>query len=567
MFVPVPSPKEMAVWDAETIKLGIPEEVLMENAARAALDVLLGMMPEEYALGGLRGAKILLVMGAGNNGGDAACLARHLCDAGAYPVLIRGKAGEIEGKTARLYENLARNAGVNVEILGDTIDVMGAWAKIFPNSFPDILIDGLLGTGFCGALRARESEIIAHMNALAVRGKCTVVALDVPSGLDANSGHAAEHTVRADITVCFQAAKPGLLMPESAPWVGKLVVRPIGIPRQVMEQNPASSRLWLCPWQMPSQTQIKPLAADEIMGVLGMDNTAASYFVQATPKLSRYNSHFLDKSDGPSHKGEAGKVLIIGGGRGMSGAIRLAAWGALRAGAGLITVAAPAAEMLAIQASLAEVVTIPLPEIDEKEWSADHVTLLAPTLKSCRAVVIGPGMGRENGAEDFLEAVLTLPDRPSFILDADALFALAKRPNLLKFLHQDDILTPHPGEAAFLLSASTPLVQADRVAALHALHVKAHAIWVLKGAGTLISSTPVTLCPWHVPTLAVAGSGDVLAGLIGALVAQKFSSPLAASFGVYWHALAGLHLLQHFPMRGNSPQDIADALPLARIWL
>lgn len=561
MFVPVASPKEMARWDVEAVKLGIPEAVLMENAARAALDVLV----EE--VGNLRGAKILLVMGNGNNGGDAACLARHLSDLGAYPLLVRANDGKLAGESARLNEDLARKLGVPVENFGQGSKPGEIFGSSLSNVLPDIIVDGLLGTGFHGELRAKESDIIAQINSLADRSKCRVLALDVPSGLDACSGKASPNTVKASITVCFQTAKPGVLLPEAAPYVGKLAVRPIGIPRMIMAQSPASARLWLCPWHCESGKQeVWEAAKPHYM------NYTASYAMQTTPQLPQLpqcGQHFPLCAKGPAHKGEAGRVLIIGGAYGMSGAPRLAAWGALRGGAGLVTVAAPAAEIGAIQTDLPEALTIPLPRQRDREgdgeWSGEHARLLTPTLATCNAVIVGPGMGRHNHAEDFLQALLQLPKRPPFVLDADALFALAARPALLDLLQAHDVLTPHPGEAALLLGISTAQIQADRFAAIASLRAKTLGTWVLKGAGTLIASDTLTICPWHVPTLAVAGSGDVLAGLIGALVAQSMVE--AASLGVYWHALAGLLLLHDFPGRGNSPRDIADALPRARLYL
>ena len=178
-------------------------------------------------------------------------------------------------------------------------------------------------------------------------------------------------------------------------------------------------------------------------------------------------------------------------------------------------------------------------------------------------MVFGPGLGRSPGAADVTEALLHIPDRPPMVIDADALFVLAHRPELLALLRPCDVLTPHPGEAATLLGTGARDVQADRFGALAALASLAPAVWVLKGEGTLIASPgePSVISPWQVPQLAVAGSGDVLAGLTGALLAGKYPAPLAATLGVWLHAFAGMSLSREFPMRGNGPHDIANILP------
>jgi NAD(P)H-hydrate epimerase len=223
-------------------------------------------------------------------------------------------------------------------------------------------------------------------------------------------------------------------------------------------------------------------------------------------------------------------------------------------------VAGPESVLHAVRATEAALTTRNVPGA---EWSTEAADALAQDVSAAKAVVFGPGLGRSEGAADFAEALLSLPQRAPMVLDADALFALAKRPHLLAELRPCDILTPHPGEAATLLGLSTAEVQADRFGALARLAELAPAVWVLKGAGTLISvpGEPAVISPWNVPQLAVAGSGDVLAGAIGTFLAQGYPSGLAATLGVWLHALAGLRLSESFPMRGNSPRDIASAMP------
>ena len=551
MFAPVPTPAEMADWDRAAAALGLPEEVLMENAARAAFAAL------RRHYGPLRGARVLLVMGGGNNGGDAACLARHLLDAGALPRVLHTRPLSAARGAARRYALLARRLGVPFAPARPERPAAWAWSPALSVSravsdiVPDIVVDGLLGTGFSGPLRPAEAAVAARINALAGAGSF-ILALDVPSGFDAGSGRAAPDAVRATLTVTFQAPKPGLLVPEAAAHTGRLEVCPIGIPAAA--RAAASYRLWRGPASAQSAD-----ATDVFTVSRGPD-------LPRPRRARRPDRAEAVASSGPAHEGEAGRVLVIGGSEGMSGAPRLAALGALRGGAGLVEAAVPVASMPEVRAELPEALTVALPRVGENhaaEWAARHVDLLAPALASARAAVVGPGMGRDNGAGDVLTALLGLPARPPLVLDADALYALAGRPDLLAGLGGRDVLTPHPGEAARLLGLSAADVQADRFGALAALAALAPAVWVLKGAGTLIAcpGEASIIVPYNVPQLAVGGSGDVLAGLIGALLAAGQTAPDAACVGVHLHALAGLALAGPYPRRGNGPRDIAAALP------
>ena len=560
----------MADWDKAALSLGLSGDALMENAARAAFAAL------RHFYGPLRGARVLLIMGGGNNGGDAACLARHLLDAGALPRVLHMKPLSAARGAARRYALLARRLGVPFAPAHSRRASRGraslSWSAFsdVPSAVPDIVVDGLLGTGFCGPLRQAEAAVIAGINALADAGAC-VLALDLPSGLDAGSGRAAPDAVRASLTVTFQAPKPGLLIPEAAAYTGRLEVWPIGIPAAA--RSAASFRLWRGPASGRGADITDPFVVSH--GLTGLAAWDA-------PRPGRPGGRRPDAGSaapagwgepagaaglaGPAHKGEAGRVLIIGGGAGMSGAPRLAALGALRGGAGLVEVAVPAASMPEVRASLPEALTVALPRPEENrhaQWSARHLDALAPALAAARAVVIGPGMGRMNGADQLLAALLELSARPPLVLDADALHALAERPEFLTRLDKRDILTPHPGEAARLLGLSTARLREDRFGALSRLAALAPAVWVLKGPGTLIAcpGEASILVPWNVPQLAVGGSGDVLAGLVGSLLAAGYSAPDAACAGVHLHALAGLSLAGRYPRRGNGPRDIADALP------
>ncbi len=506
MLDALPTPSEMAQWDREAIRLGIPGFTLMENAAREALHVL------EMEAGPLRGKKVLLFMGAGNNGGDAACLARHLQDCGASAIVVHtrplGKARGDAGKHVRL----ARRCGVAFLSARE-------WMRTPDLLSPDIVADGLLGTGFSGTLRPLETALVEAINRL--RSRAFVLALDIPSGLSGLMGTPCPIAVNAHATVTFEAPKPGVVLPAAQAFVGRLHVRQIGIPSSVRRAFPASLRL------------------------LG----ASSLRVLPSPESF-------------AHKGRAGHVLIAGGSPQFAGAAHLAALGALRTGAGLVTVAAPEGFLDRIRGGRADFMSLPLPG---NSWTPEALPTLLALLPRCTALAIGPGMGRSPEAAEVAARLLGAEHRPPAVIDADALVNLAAI-DALSCVRPTDILTPHPGEAARLLKSSTADIQNNRFQALDALKRLAPAVWVLKGEGTLIGRfgqqpEPVAVCPCAEPNLAVGGSGDVLAGCAAALLAQGIEAFNAAQAAVMLHALAGKRLRETFPHRGNSASDIADALP------
>ena len=351
MFVPVPTAEEMSRWDAGAIALGMAEEVLMENAARCAMDSL----RQHWAARGrsLSGASVLLLAGSGNNGGDAFCMARHLLDAGAKPILICTREPEGYRGAASHWLNVAISLGVPVF----SADAWEDNAEGIPTR-PDIAVDGLLGTGFRGALREREARLVAKFNAL---GADFVLAVDIPSGLDSRTGRPCPDAVRAHATVSFQAAKPGLLVPEARIFTGLLDVRPIGMPRRVQEEIRPSFRTWLLPAQIPGDraSNISPCALP----------------AGATP-ATPWNA--------PAHKGEAGRVIVIGGCADYVGAPCLAGLAALRAGAGLVTVAGPEAVLNAVRFSMPALTT---QGIGADSWNKDAAPALAPALASAKSVL------------------------------------------------------------------------------------------------------------------------------------------------------------------------------------
>jgi NAD(P)H-hydrate epimerase len=502
-FDSLPTPAEMAAWDAASVhECGLSFLALMENASREAMHALVG------EVGDVRGKSVLLLAGPGNNGGDAVALARHLDGRGARVTIglyrPRGRYKGAAGYNAKI----AARLGLAMAPLGK--------ADLSRADPPDILVDGLLGTGFAGELRPDMAAVVEQVNAL--RDRTFVFALDIPSGLSGETGRPQPVAVAAHATVTFEAAKTGLVAAEAAPYVGRLLVRDIGIPRLVKERYPC--RAW----------RIAP----------GIKNALPA----VSPTL---------------HKGSAGRVVVVGGSRGLTGAPLLAALGALRSGAGLVSVACPGATEVALKAGYPDVMTMPMGQ--GGHFGAGDAAAVRKFVDGADAVALGPGLGRHPDTAGFLEALLPLPCR--LVVDADGLYFLAENKDLIPKLGAETVITPHPGEAARLLGTDIPAVEADRLAAARALAARYGCVAVLKGPATVVAAPDgqAAVSPVVAPNLAVGGSGDVLSGLAANLLSRPLSPLLAACLAVYWHGLGGARLAALYPMRGNLASEIAAMLP------
>ena len=517
-LAPLPTPAEMATLDLKAQEVGIPGQVLMENAVRASVDLLKTRWPN------LKSKVIYIVAGSGNNGGDAISMARQLSDLGARPLLFLLKPPASYRGEAKVELDIYLNLALPCF---DIADLFSAEA-----GKPDILIDGILGTGFKGVLRDDLQQLIFKINDWGVKD---VVAIDIPSGLDGQTGFPNPCAIYASLTICMHAQKLGLFYNHAKIYTGEVESVPIGIPRRVADEH------------RPKAYLLKP----DILNL-----------------WDHYPSN--------SYKNFFGHVLVIGGSKlALIGAGHLAAYAALRAGAGLVTCLVPDALASSIRFNRPEIMVWPI----SGEYSSATINQeFKNRLKSFTSLVIGPGLGLDDQTADFLENLLSFPDRPPVVLDADALKLLAKHPKWSDYLKEFDILTPHPGEAAVLLGIKASQVQKNRFDVLLDLAQKYSAVCVLKGAETLITlgNGHIFVSPWDVPQLAVAGSGDVLAGLIAALIGQKHllnyatlpgnTNPLTqhqllAGLGVVVHALAGVRLAKKISGRGFLASEIADEIP------
>ena len=449
-------------------ELGIPGLTLMQRAGHAAFEALRRRWPRARHVG--------VLCGTGNNGGDGFVLASLAQAAGLrVDVWQVGDADRTCGDALSARQQMEA-AGLRAEaFVGQDLSAV------------DVLVDGLLGTGLSGEVSGSWREAIEAVNAARESG-CGVLALDIPSGLHADTGAVLGAAVRAQVCVTFIGLKLGLFTGQGPDYCGEVLFDDLDVPPQTYTRF------------APAATRLTPPAAGA----------------------------YLPPRRACAHKGDFGHVLLVGGDHGMSGAARLAGEAALRCGAGLVSLATRAEHTAAISAARPELMC---------HGVADAVSLkalLQPKLHRATVLAIGPGLGQGGWGRQLLGAALasSLP----LVVDADALNLLAAEPAR----RAQWVLTPHPGEAARLLGQTTSEIQADRLAAARALQQKYGGVVVLKGAGTLIVDRvgDVSLCSAGNPGMASGGMGDVLSGVIAALMAQGLACDEAARRGVCLHAAA-----------------------------
>jgi ADP-dependent NAD(P)H-hydrate dehydratase / NAD(P)H-hydrate epimerase len=469
---------------------GVPSYELMQRAAAAALAALRSHWPAAR--------HVLVVCGAGNNAGDGYVLARLATSAGlSTRVLALVAEDQLKGDAA-LAARDCRAAGVPVDSF-DPAAGLGA-----PTA--DLVVDALLGTGLDRPLEGDFAAAVEGLNAY----RRPILALDVPSGLHADTGLPLGVAVRADVTVTFVGLKQGLFLGAASDYCGQLEFADLGLP--------AGLRSGL-------RAPLERLTAEDLH--------------RALPRRPR-----------SQHKGSSGRLVLIGGAPGMAGAIRLAAEAALRTGAGLVYVATHPASMPIVMAGRPEIMCRPI----------DTLSDLEPLLAGADAIVAGPGLGRTQWAASLWQRALASP--LPLVADADALNLLADAPAA----RNDWILTPHPGEASRLLGISVAEVQRDRRLAVRTLAERYHALAVLKGAGSLVASpggeSPVSVCDHGNPGMATGGMGDVLSGVLGALLAQTRDPAVSARAGVLLHALAG----DAAAANGERGLIASDLMPYLQQW-
>ncbi len=446
-------------------EFGIPGFTLMRRAGKACFRILLRHWPDAR--------RLVVVCGSGNNAGDGYIIAGLAAQRGIDVHLCQvGSASRLRGDARRAREWATRR-GVTPR-------------KKFPDGpldpDRDVIVDALLGTGLSGEVRPAHREMIGAVNAAGA----PVVAVDIPSGLSADTGMPLGAAVHADVTVSFIGLKQGLYTGSGPAHAGVVEFEALKVPAGVYERV------------SPEVERITP-----------------DVFLPCLAPRPR-----------DAHKGDYGHVLVVGGDHGMAGAVAMAGEAAARCGAGLVSIATRAEHVAAILARRPEIMVRGIRSAPD----------LGPMLARATVLVVGPGLGRSAwSTQVFQQAVEAgLP----MVLDADALNFIARGEVVQDWRGPDCILTPHPGEAARLLGCDTVEIQSDRFSAVRRLQARYAATVLLKGAGTLVCAAdgPVALCDRGNPGMAGGGMGDVLGGILGGLLAQGVPAPTAAAAGAWLHA-------------------------------
>ncbi|MGP1586088.1 MAG: NAD(P)H-hydrate dehydratase [Schwartzia sp. (in: firmicutes)] len=503
---------EMRRMDALAMEqFGIPEVILMENAGRAVADVA------TESFGGAAGRTICVFAGTGNNGGDAFAAARHLFNRGAIVKLVLVGETKKMSSAATLHYGICQRLGLPVQRLESERD----WEKLgILLRLSDGVVDGLLGIGLKGALREPLPRLISLVNA---SGR-PVVAIDVPSGVDADTGQAGTVAVNAEVTVTFGLPKTGQFFAPGASHVGRLVVDDISLP--------------------------PPLLAEATIQQEYLDQRRAKEMLRPRP---------LD-----AHKGSCGRILAVAGSRGMTGAAALSADAILRAGAGIAVLAVAAGLQGILAAKLTEVMTEPLPESAAGILGEKALTPLTELAADYDAVLIGPGLGRAMETGALVRAFVKTAQKPC-ILDADALYAFVGHTAELAAMDAPRVLTPHLGEMAALLGITVPALRENLLPLCRKAAAEWQAILVVKSECTIVvlPAGQVFLTSTGNAGMATAGTGDVLSGAIAGLMQQTASPEEAALLGVYLHGAAG-DLAAEEKAEGLVARDLLEKLPLAR---
>jgi hydroxyethylthiazole kinase-like uncharacterized protein yjeF len=515
-LVPLPDAETMRAIDRWAIEeQGVASLDLMERAGAGVARALERLSPD---------GPVSVVCGKGNNGGDGLVAARLLRDAGRpVTVVCVAPPSELTGDARASLERLpgeppVRLSGEPWTAQAEDTDAPGSAA---PELFdaPATVVDALLGTGFQGEPRGAVGEAIAAINA----GGARVVSVDVPSGVDASTGVVRGAAVRASLTVTFHAAKPGLWISPGKAHAGEVQAIDIGIPRGA----PGGASVGL----------IAPSVLEQ-----------------------------LPRRDARATKFTSGHVLVAGGSRGLTGAPRMAAEASMRAGAGYVTACVPASlqELLAA-AGTPEMMTRGLPD-DDGALTADAVGGVLEASARGGSLALGPGLGRSDGAFAFARKLAGEAD-VAMVLDADGLNAHAGRLEELRTRRAPTVLTPHAGELGRLLELDSSEIERERLRHVRMAAEQAQAVVVLKGDDTLIADPDgtVAVSPGGAPALATAGTGDVLSGVIAALLAPGLGAFAAATAGVWLHAEAGREAARRLGApEGVIASDVIAALPTAR---
>jgi len=490
---------------------GIPSLLLMENAGAETVREMLATFPEASR------SRVLVLCGRGNNGGDGFVIARRLLGRGvSVRTILLAHREDVRGDARTNLDILDKLGASPLEIaagsdLSAVQDAIGS---------ADLVVDALLGTGAQGPARGSVADAIECLN----RSGRPVVSVDIPSGLGADQPEPPGPAIRASLTVTFALPKRSLVLFPAAAHAGELRVVDIGIPRTLWADAPMD------------------------VGLLEPADVAPAFPARAAA----------------AHKGSFGHVLVIAGSVGKTGAAALAALGALRVGAGLVTLAVPASLHDILETKLTETMTVPVPETEARTISREALDALLGLAHGKDAVAIGPGLGTHPSTQVLVRELVTRLPIP-LVVDADGINALAGADDCLRRAAGPRVLTPHPGECSRLLGVPSDVVLRDRIPLVQKTVADLRLTLVLKMARTLVGhpTRGVTIVPTGNPGMGTGGTGDVLTGLIAGMIARGVEPLLAARAGAYVHGLAGDLAAERLGQEAMLAGDLLERVPEA----
>lgn len=489
--------------DRITIKeYGISGLVLMENAGKASANLIIDKFDKAQ--------NIAIICGSGNNGGDGFVIARHLISAGKkVRTYLLSRKSKYKGDSKTNLNSLLKIGGEVIELDEKTLKITQA----------DIYIDAIFGTGLDRQIEGFYKKIIKYINSK----KKSVISIDIPSGLDSNTGKPLGEAVKAEATITFIKPKIGMCIYPGVNFTGKLYVADITTPKE-----------------LENEIEYELLTFSKCKNMLKIRS-------------------------GNTHKGTYGHLLVIAGSRGKSGASILTTNAAVKSGTGLVTAAIPKGINKAVEKNCIEAMSVPFEETKEGTFRDDSLSEILKVLKDKKsALAIGPGISTNAKTKDLVKQIL-LKSKIPMVIDADALNILSEDVDILKKIKPDVILTPHPGEMARLINTSTNDVQNNRVEIAKEFARKFSCFLILKGARSVIATPDgdVYINPTGNPGMATGGSGDVLTGIVGSFLAQKYSTLNAAILGTFIHGFAGDIASDKLGQYGITATDILDNIQAA----
>jgi NAD(P)H-hydrate epimerase len=505
---------EMQACDRFAIeKLKIPGLILMENAGRGVME----SMERQY--GAMGGRSALVFCGKGNNGGDGFVVARHLLNQGMIvTVVLVGKESDLKREAKKNYIGLKKIENKFSETTMLRLVELKSKKALVMLPERDFIIDALFGTGFSGKVKGVYADVIEWIN----NRQGIKVSIDIPSGVNADNGDVESIAVRANLTVTMGFKKIGLMTYKAMNYTGKIEVVNIGVPGYVINKfKPA----------------ISIITAQGVRQVLPVRSIHA-------------------------HKHSVGKIFVLAGSRGMTGAAAMTALSAMRTGVGTVVLGTPASLSSILAKKLTEVMVEPLPETSEGTLSLQSYEAMQKHLRWSDLVIIGPGISRNSETKELLWRILKECNKP-LLIDADGLNLLSEKPALLKTGKSTHIIiTPHSGELSRLTGIPVEEIERNRVAIARQTAKQFKLTVVLKGAPTVTSTETgkVFINSTGNPGMATAGSGDVLSGIIGGLWAQGMEDVPAAYSGVFIHGHAGDLAKKEYGERGLMATDIQNLI-------